>query len=131
MSWLKRLIILSTLLLSHHSFALLSEDQKKDIKEVVLTYKKGIDEQSKSSVKKTSSKKFYQSMTKNQLLDRLFKKNKIKKDLDYEIEIIDSQVIENYIIAKVKSSESDEVDHFKIVNTKDGYKIDSKIHLDE
>tara|TARA_B100001971_G_scaffold215182_1_gene259102 strand:+ start:46117 stop:46506 length:390 start_codon:yes stop_codon:yes gene_type:complete len=129
MLWIKKLIVftLLTVALPAHT-----KDESEKLKEVALNYQRGFDLQKKDLIKKVTTKKYYQELTNNKLLDRLFQVNKIEKEKKYQVEVIQSKVVKGMIIAKIIDSEDkDHAKTIKIKKTEDGYKVDSHIHMDE
>lgn len=103
-----------------------------DIKKVALSYQKGFDSQNKELIKKITTKKHYNQLNQNKLLDRLFQVNKKEKNKEYEIKVTQSKVVKGMILAHIE----DKTDHdnhktLSIIKTKDGYKVDSFVHMDE
>ena len=127
MSWLKRITIVFSFLISSNAFA----DDNAKIKELILKYKDGINQQKIELVKETTSESFYSKLNRNKLLKRLFKKNKPKKSPNYSVSVVNSKIIKDYIVAYIQEKESDHKESYKIIKTDSGFKIDSIIHLDE
>ena len=96
MLWIKKLIVftLLTVALPAHT-----KDESEKLKEVALNYQRGFDLQKKDLIKKVTTKKYYQELTNNKLLDRLFQVNKIEKEKKYQVEVIQSKVVKGMIIA--------------------------------
>jgi hypothetical protein len=126
MSKLKRIIIFICII-SNIAFA----QDEEQIKSIVLEYKKGMDQHKVDLIKKSSTEKYYKTLSKNDLLKRLFKKNKLKENAKYNVEIIKSKVIKDYILANLKEINNEHTETYKIIKTDQGYRIDSIIHLDE
>lgn len=127
MSWLKRITIIFSFLVSTNAFA----DDNAKIKELVQKYKDGINQQKIELVKETTSESFYSKLNRNELLKRLFKKNKPKQSPNYSINVVNSKIIKDYIVANIQEKESEHKESYKIIKTDSGFKIDSIIHLDE
>lgn len=127
MSWFKRITIILSFLVSTNAFA---NDNAKII-ELVLKYKDGMNQQKLELIKQTTSDRFYSKLNKNELLKRLFKKNKPKKSPNYSVKIVNSKIIKDYIVANIQERESEHKESYKIIKTDNGFRIDSVIHLDE
>lgn len=111
-----------------------------EIEKLVLDYKAALNAQDKDKIQKLVTTQHYQSLTKDGLLERLFKQT--QKDTrgakKYQVEVIESKVVKGAIMARAqevgeKHDHNDHQDHkdwLKIKKTEKGYLIEEEVHMD-
>lgn len=104
-----------------------------EVEKLVQDYKQAMNSHDKEKVKALTTDEFYKSLTNNDLLDRLFKKTKkVKKK--YEVEVVESKVVKDGIMASASEKGSDHdhkhKDWYKIKKSDGKYLIDQEVHLD-
>ena len=111
-----------------------------EIEKLVLDYKTALNAQDKDKIQKLVTEKHYQNLTKDGLLERLFKQTQksAKAERKYKVEVIESKVVKGAIMARAqevgeKHDHKDHQDHkdwLKIIKTEKGYLIEEEVHMD-
>lgn len=135
MRFLKNIVI--ALLLGACASGQAAAKTEERVKTLVANYQKALREGNREQVKKLVTGEYYQKLTENKLLERLFKQNsppskeqKIKEE--YEVEVVESKVVKGSIMASVKEKGSSDKhkEWFKIKKTGDKYLIERDVHTD-
>ena len=112
-----------------------------EVKKLVVEYQKALANQQKERVQELTTEEYFKTLSKNNLLERLFKATENAKPPkagdEYEVEVVESKVVKGSIMASVQKAGGDgkaekdgHKDWYRIKKVGDKYLIDRQVHLD-